>query len=91
MSFRVKLSNGDPVVVLEPANIRKLKEGEPLRVNLSQLGIDKTVHIYFCPDQKRLEAEFRIQNDKKHVLTDEEIDGIIVGSKDWRELDRAAN
>ena len=91
MSFRVKLSNGDPVVVLEPANIREMKDGKPVNVDLTQLGGNGTLRIYFTPDLVRLVSEFKQQNDKKHVLTDEEIDGIIVGSKDWRERDRAAN
>jgi hypothetical protein len=48
----IKLGTGDGKVlfILEPGNITRLKFGEPITVNLKELGLEGEIILAFCPD-----------------------------------------
>ena len=89
----IKLVNndGEIIFILEPGNITKLQMGEPLSVNLKELGIPGQLKVYYCPDVIRLAIDLANHKVKAKCIDAKWLEERIAESLDWRPLDRVAN
>ena len=89
----IKLVNntGEIVFILEPGNITNLQMGQPLSINLKELGISGELVIYYTPDAVRFAIDMANYKAEKHVIDSGWLDRHIKESLDWRPLDRVAN
>jgi len=89
----IKLVNnsGEIVFILEPGNITKMQMGEPLSINLKELGLQGEVKMYWTPDVIRLAMDLAVEKEINHCITADFLDKKIKESLDWRVLDRVAS
>lgn len=89
----IKLVNnsGEIVFILEPGNITKMQMGEPLSINLKELGLQGEVKMYWTPDVLRLAMDLAVEKETNHCITTDFLDKKVKESLDWRVLDRAAS
>jgi len=89
----IKLVNnsGEIVFILEPGNITKMQMGEPLSINLKELGLQGEVKMYWTPDVIRLAMDLAVEKETNHCITADFLDKKVKESLDWRVLDRVAS
>jgi uncharacterized protein YegJ (DUF2314 family) len=83
--FRIKFEDLG-IMVLEPGNFTKVKNGEPIKIDMSDWSECRHVLIAYCPDVVRLSIDI---NNLDHKLDLEEFDRLLKESQGWRENDRA--
>ena len=84
-------NEGEIVFILEPGNVTKLKQGEPLSVNLHELGISGNLKMYWTPDALRFAMDMADEKEKHLVISSEWLDRKIKDSLEWPVIDRTAN
>ena len=84
-------NSGEVIFILEPGNITNLRMGEPLSVNLKELGLKGELKIYYCPDVIRLAVDLANEKAERKVIETSRLHEMIQNSLEWRPLDRVAN
>jgi hypothetical protein len=84
-------NDGEIIFMLEPGNVTKLQTGEPLSVNLRELGVLGEIKIYWTPDVIRLAMDMALEKEKNRCITADWLDKKIKESLEWRVLDRVAS
>ena len=89
----IKLANsdGEIVFILEPGNVTKMQMGEPLSINLKELGIPGEVKIYWTPDIIRMAMEIAVEKETHKCISSDWLDKRIQDSLEWRVIDRVAS
>lgn len=56
--IKAKLSNGDLVFGLSEENVRRLKEGQPVKINLKDMGLeDRNILIVYGETEEKIYEE----------------------------------
>lgn len=82
----IRMQGEISLLILEPGSLRKLREGDPIKVNLSDFGLTGTLKICYCPDIEWLTAEIR----KFMPIEAEKLSALLSVGLTMDEVDRGA-
>jgi hypothetical protein len=85
------LSDGEIVFILEPGNITKLSQGDPLCVNLKELGVPGHIRIYWTPDVQSLVIDLANEKANSACITTERLDAIVRNALGRKPVNRVTN
>lgn len=84
-------NDGEIIFILEPGNITKLQMGEPLSVNLKELGLAGQLKVYWTPDILHLAMDMATEKEASGCISADWLDAKIKESLEWRVHDRVAS
>ncbi len=59
--IKAKTTNGDLILGITNGNIKKLKKGQPMKINMSEVGMgDRTIYIVYGPTEEDIAASLQV-------------------------------
>jgi hypothetical protein len=89
--IKLVTNDGDMIFILEPGNITKIQMGEPLSINLHELGIKGHVYVAWTPDVPGMAIDLANEKAKNKCITTTRLNELLKKALDRDPLDRVAN